>query len=182
MVRERLKVTPVHRATIACNGVAGFPGHEEGHDRTTSAERHRATVGAILRGNPADRVRAVLAQVRDLQRSASRSEYWWWELIELIVGGNLLAIYIPSLLAARTGGHDIRIDTGIIIVIVLGGIWGLATIVPSIALTWRRLHDANLSGLFWLLALIPSVGGLIVLVLTLLPSKPEGARFDAPAV
>jgi uncharacterized membrane protein YhaH (DUF805 family) len=113
---------------------------------------------------------------------ASRSEYWWWELIELIVGGILLAIYIPSLLAARTGGHGIRIDTGIIVVIVLGGIWGLATIVPSIALTWRRLHDANLSGLFWLLALIPSVGGLIILVLTLLPSKPEGARFDAPAV
>jgi uncharacterized membrane protein YhaH (DUF805 family) len=111
---------------------------------------------------------------------ASRSEFWWWELIALVVGAVLLSVYIPSLLAATTGGYGLRINAGIIVVIVLGGIWALATIVPSLALTWRRLHDANFSGLFWLLALIPSVGGLIVFILSLLPSAPEGARFDAP--
>jgi uncharacterized membrane protein YhaH (DUF805 family) len=111
---------------------------------------------------------------------ASRSEFWWWALAQFIVVAILLAIYVPSLLAARTGGSGIRIDVGIIIVIVIGGIWGLVNIVPGIALTWRRLHDANLSGLFWLLSFIPSLGGLIILVLTLLPSNPEGARFDAP--
>jgi uncharacterized membrane protein YhaH (DUF805 family) len=84
---------------------------------------------------------------------ASRSEFWWWELIAVIVGAILLAIYIPSLIAATSGGHGIQINTGIVIVIVIGGIWFLATIVPSLALTWRRLHDANLSGLFMLLAL-----------------------------
>lgn len=112
---------------------------------------------------------------------ASRSEYWWWALIEFIIVAILLSVYIPSLLAARTGGAGLRINTGIIVVIIIGGIWGLATIVPTIALTWRRLHDANFSGLFWLLSFIPSVGGLIMLVLTLQPSKPEGARFDEPA-
>ena len=54
----------------------------------------------------------------------------------------------------------------------------LAHAVPSMALAVRRLHDANLSGWFYLLSLIPFVGGLVILVLTLLPSKPEGARFD----
>lgn len=109
---------------------------------------------------------------------ASRSEFWWWELIELIVGAILMAVYIPSLLAARTGGHGLRIDAGIIIVIVLGALWGLATIVPSLALVWRRLHDANLSGLLWLVTLIPGIGGIILLVLLLHPSNPAGARFD----
>jgi uncharacterized membrane protein YhaH (DUF805 family) len=113
---------------------------------------------------------------------ASRSEYWWWALVQAIIVGILLAIYIPSLLAGRTGGAGIRIDTGIVVVIVVGGVWGLATIVPTIALTWRRLHDANFSGFYWLLSFIPSVGGLILLVLTLQPSKPEGARFDVPAI
>jgi uncharacterized membrane protein YhaH (DUF805 family) len=112
---------------------------------------------------------------------ASRSEYWWWELIALIFGAIVMAIYIPSLIAAVSGHDGFRFNAGIIVVIVLAGLWTLATIVPTLALTWRRLHDVNLSGGFWFLGFIPSVGGLIVLVLTVLPSNPAGARFDEPA-
>ncbi len=54
----------------------------------------------------------------------------------------------------------------------------LALIVPTLAISWRRLHDANLAGPFWFLSFIPGVGGLIVLALMLMPSKPEGRRFD----
>ena len=43
----------------------------------------------------------------------------------------------------------------------------------------RRLHDANYSGWFYLLSLIPGVGGLIILIFMVLPSHPQGARFDA---
>jgi uncharacterized membrane protein YhaH (DUF805 family) len=65
---------------------------------------------------------------------------------------------------------------------VFGGIAGivlLGSIVPGIAIQVRRLHDANLSGGFWFLHFVPSVGALIVLILTILPSDPRGARFDA---
>jgi uncharacterized membrane protein YhaH (DUF805 family) len=98
----------------------------------------------------------------------------------VIIAAILMAIYLPSLLASITGGHGIRINTGIVIVIVLGGIVFLATVVPSLALSRRRLHDVNLSGWFVLLSLVPSVGGLIVLILCVLPSNPEGTRFDSP--
>ncbi|VEW10581.1 Predicted membrane protein [Brevibacterium casei] len=54
----------------------------------------------------------------------------------------------------------------------------LALLVPTLAISWRRLHDANLAGPFWFLTFIPGVGGLIVLALMLMPSKPEGRRFD----
>nr|WP_263053678.1 DUF805 domain-containing protein [Brevibacterium casei] len=62
---------------------------------------------------------------------------------------------------------------GILMIIVM-----LALLVPTLAISWRRLHDANLAGPFWFLTFIPGVGGLIVLALMLMPSKPEGRRFD----
>ena len=111
---------------------------------------------------------------------ASRSEYWWWSLVSGIVGVVMMAIYIPSLLAARTGGSGLRLDPGIILVIILSGLWSLATVVPTLALFWRRLHDANLSGFYCLLILVPTVGWLFILVFTLLPSNRAGARFDDP--
>ncbi len=61
---------------------------------------------------------------------------------------------------------------------VIGGLIALAMIIPNLAITWRRLHDANFAGPFFFLSFIPGVGGLIVFVLELLPSKPEGQRFD----
>jgi uncharacterized membrane protein YhaH (DUF805 family) len=54
----------------------------------------------------------------------------------------------------------------------------LAVLVPGLAVSWRRLHDTNHRGALSLLALIPIVGPIIVLVLLLLPTNPEGARFD----
>ena len=112
---------------------------------------------------------------------ASRSEYWWWMPCGGVVAVVLLSIYVPSLLAARTG-HGLRMDSGLAVVIVLGGAWFLASIVPSLALTWRRLHDTNRSGWFWLLGLIPSVGWIVILVLMLMPTDARGMRFDRAPV
>ena len=62
--------------------------------------------------------------------------------------------------------------------IVVAILIGVALLVPEIALTVRRLHDANYSGWYYLLGLVPSVGGIIILILTVSASRPEGARFD----
>lgn len=56
--------------------------------------------------------------------------------------------------------------------------FGLVNLVPSLAVAVRRLHDVDLSGWFYLLGLVPLVGGLILLVLLVLSPKPGGARFD----
>jgi len=56
----------------------------------------------------------------------------------------------------------------------------LAILVPTIALSVRRLHDVGYTGWLVLLALIPSVGGLILLVFAVLPSSPAGAKYDPP--
>lgn len=49
----------------------------------------------------------------------------------------------------------------------------LATVVPSLAVTVRRLHDTGRSGWWWFIGLVPFVGGIVLLVLTLLDSTPD---------
>jgi uncharacterized membrane protein YhaH (DUF805 family) len=117
---------------------------------------------------------------------ASRSEFWWWYLAQIIVVGIL---YV--LLGVGAATSDVRADptTGVAtgsfnalywIATVLLVLYGLAVIIPNLAIVWRRLHDANLAGPFYFLGLIPFVGAIILLVLFLMPSKPEGQRFDRP--
>ncbi|WP_308799028.1 DUF805 domain-containing protein [Agromyces silvae] len=111
---------------------------------------------------------------------ASRSEFWWWFLMNVIVS---VAISIIS--AFGGGAVSINPATGSFafnsdnwISTSLSGLWFLATVVPWLALAWRRLHDSNKPGPFWFLGLIPIVGPIILLVFFLLPSDPAGARFD----
>jgi len=112
---------------------------------------------------------------------ASRSEFWWWYLANAIVVAVLYAItaiggFAGATYDATTGtsepGPLIGVGAGLL------GLWALATIVPSFAIAWRRLHDTNRSGGFWFLGLIPFVGGIILLVLFVLESDPQGDRFD----
>lgn len=56
----------------------------------------------------------------------------------------------------------------------------VSTFIPSLALTVRPLHDANLSGLLVFLGLIPFVGWLALIVSALFPPRPEGQGYDLP--
>lgn len=112
---------------------------------------------------------------------ASLSEFWWWQLANVIVG-TVLYILVVAGLAGGTYDPTTGIATiGPLAIVgyVLLGLWGLAVLVPNLAITWRRLHDTNRSGAFFFLVFIPFVGGIILLVLALLPTNPAGARFDA---
>lgn len=108
---------------------------------------------------------------------ASRSEYWWVSLFLTLVSIVLMIITIIGAVATADG-YSGEPGPGLIIGAILLILFFLAVVIPGIAVTVRRLHDANFSGWFYLLSLT-SVGSIIVLVFTLLESKPEGARFDA---
>ncbi|SMX97258.1 Uncharacterized membrane protein YhaH, DUF805 family [Brevibacterium casei CIP 102111] len=137
---------------------------------------------------------------------ASRSEFWWAYLlvavlslipnvimmIGLSIGASWAAANpkVTELGVDPTTGEAVTVETapGIVnhppaaILIFVGLalliVVVLAVIVPFLAVVVRRLHDANMAGPMAFLLLVPFVGTLIVLVLMLLPSKPEGARFD----
>ena len=60
---------------------------------------------------------------------------------------------------------------------ILYGLYGLAVLLPSLAVTWRRMQDTGRHGLWILLGLIPFVGGIILLVFMILPGTPGPNEF-----
>jgi uncharacterized membrane protein YhaH (DUF805 family) len=143
---------------------------------TTPQPSASAPLGQPLYGASfGDAIRRFFKKYADFTGRASRSEFWWWYLFAIIIGA-VYGILLGTLGTIGNGGRGLG-PIGWVLV-VLYSLWGLAILVPSLALIWRRLHDANLAGPFFFLGFIPVVGWIIVLVFYLLPSKPEGARFD----
>jgi uncharacterized membrane protein YhaH (DUF805 family) len=112
---------------------------------------------------------------------ASRSEYWWWVLVSAAVG---IVINIITGVAGAAGttttAYGSAPGPGAAFGLILAVVWGLAVIVPSLALTVRRLHDVNQSGWLILIGLVPFLGAIALLVLTIMQSNPAGQRFDQP--
>jgi uncharacterized membrane protein YhaH (DUF805 family) len=124
---------------------------------------------------PVDAVKRAFQKYARFDGRASRSEYWWFVLATSILS---LIVFIPASLISAASGNGSDPSAGAVILLLIGLLVLLAVIVPSIAVTVRRLHDAGFSGLLYLLNFVPYIGSLAVLVLTILPSKPEGARYD----
>jgi uncharacterized membrane protein YhaH (DUF805 family) len=59
----------------------------------------------------------------------------------------------------------------------LGGIYGLAIIIPSIAVSVRRLHDIDRTGWWVLISLVPVIGTIVLLVFAVLDGTPGENRF-----
>lgn len=74
---------------------------------------------------------------------------------------------LGSLLSSASGGSDMATLAGFLIFV-----WAIAVLLPSIAVTVRRLHDAGYSGWIYLLGLVPYVGGLVLFIFALLSSQP----------
>jgi uncharacterized membrane protein YhaH (DUF805 family) len=89
----------------------------------------------------------VLERFAKFDGRAGRAEFWWFVLANLIVSVVLQVL-----------GNVTSLFT------VLGFLYALAVLIPSIAVAIRRLHDTDKSGWLLLLALIPLLGFIILLV------------------
>ncbi|MGN6497845.1 MAG: DUF805 domain-containing protein [Tsuneonella sp.] len=119
-----------------------------------------------------------------------RMEYWMFTLLNVIVvtvlmfvvlgTGGLASITQDEAAGNMTGAFGALFGgMGLLILI-----YGLAVLIPSIAVTVRRLHDRDMSGWWYLGAIvggmIPFVGILIslgFLVLMALPGTPGPNRY-----
>jgi uncharacterized membrane protein YhaH (DUF805 family) len=122
-----------------------------------------------------------LKRYADFQGRSRRKEYWMFFLLMLIIGfviGVVAGATAPSVPLGPDGYADPEAAAAATMAIysspafMIGGLIWLALLIPSIAVTVRRLHDQDKSGWLVLLAFIPFVGGLILLVFMLL----EGTR------
>lgn len=89
----------------------------------------------------------------DFNGRAKRTEFWMFVLVNWLVS-----------LAVGIIGWALGISW-------LGSLYGLAVLVPMLAVGARRLHDTGRSGWWWLILLIPFIGFIWLVVLWCLESK-----------
>jgi uncharacterized membrane protein YhaH (DUF805 family) len=82
---------------------------------------------------------------------ARPAEYWMFALGNFLLAIVLFALDVALGTATEDGG-------------LLGSVYALAILLPSLAVTTRRLHDTGRSGWWFLLALAPCIGAIILMV------------------
>lgn len=97
---------------------------------------------------------------------ARRMEYWMFVLI------NCLIVVVLSVVDTVVGIFSLGNSIG-----ALTGLYWLVVLVPSIAVTVRRLHDTDRSGWWALLALLPLLGTIVLFVFCVLDGTPGANRF-----
>lgn len=104
-------------------------------------------------------------QYADFEGRARRKEFWMYSLFNFAIYAVLMliaaAFYIngyPSVLMAVGG---------------LASLYSLATLVPSLAVTFRRIHDTGRHGHMFFVWIIPVVGAIWFLIMLCQDSQPE---------
>jgi uncharacterized membrane protein YhaH (DUF805 family) len=115
-------------------------------------------------------VEAVQAGFRNYVKFSGRAslyEVWYWVLFT-IVGGVIAAVLDALFFWSASSNTP------------LGSVFALVTLLPSIAVVVRRLHDTDRSGWWYLLILIPLVGIIILIVWCIQRGTPGDNRFGPP--
>ena len=91
---------------------------------------------------------------------ARRTEFWMWQLFSLIF--TFLIFFCLGLISLQFESNDDTVNITIGLLIFL---WFIAMILPSVALSVRRLHDTGNSGWMLLISIIPLIGPIWLFVL-----------------
>ena len=106
-------------------------------------------------------LKVVKEHYADFKGRARRKEYWMFVLFNILI-------------AALLGILGVLIKFPY-----LSTLYGLAVLVPSLAVGVRRLHDIGRSGWMLLISLIPVIGSLYLLYLFCLDSEPKSNAWGA---
>ncbi len=93
---------------------------------------------------------------------ARRQEYWYFALFNMIIS------IIIAVIDAVAGTYNPETGMGM-----LGIIYAIALLIPTLAVTFRRLHDTGHSAWWLLIGIIPLIGAIVILVFMIQDSHEE---------
>jgi uncharacterized membrane protein YhaH (DUF805 family) len=102
---------------------------------------------------------AVLKKYADFSGRARRKEFWMFVLFNFII-------------AVVLGVVDSMIG-----VPVLGLIYTLGVLIPSLAVGARRLHDIGKTGWWQLIAFVPFIGIIVLIIFFVMDSNPGDNQY-----
>ena len=91
-------------------------------------------------------VKSCLSKYATFRGRATRSEFWYWQLSFVVVG-----LIVGAVSWASSHGF-------------LLSVFDLVTLLPGLAVLFRRLHDTDRCGWWWLIGLVPVVGPILLIV------------------
>jgi uncharacterized membrane protein YhaH (DUF805 family) len=98
---------------------------------------------------------------------SQRAEYWYFMLFYVLI--SLIVGFLDGIAGTTIGPQG---QTGLISFALL-----LAMLLPSLAVSVRRLHDIGRSGWWLLIGFVPLIGMLVLLVFAARDSEPGDNRF-----
>jgi uncharacterized membrane protein YhaH (DUF805 family) len=101
----------------------------------------------------------VLKNYVGFQGRARRAEYWQFALVNVVI------VIVLDII-------DLAIKSEI-----LAGLYGLAILLPGLAVAFRRLHDTNRTAWWLLIILVPFAGWIVLLVFACLDSTPGANKY-----
>ena len=108
---------------------------------------------------------------------ASLGEFWSWTIWYIILVPIIMnVIFITGGVLLRISSETLAMPLGICVLT-----WFIGTILPSLAVTTRRLHDIGKSGWWQLINFIPFVGPIVLLFFYCSPSDKGVNRYGSPA-
>ena len=102
-------------------------------------------------------VKTCLSKYADFNGRAARPEFWWFILAQVVVS-LVLSMVAP----------------------VLGWLFSLAMIVPTVAAGSRRLHDIGKSGWLQLVGFIPLIGWILLVYWAAQPGEARSNQYGLP--
>lgn len=91
-------------------------------------------------------IKSVFSQYASITGRASRSEYWYFQLFLILT---MFVLYIIMLAVPLFS--------------IISILFTIGTFIPSLTVSFRRLHDKDKSAWWYLIGLIPVVGALLLL-------------------